>query len=540
MSLGADLTTVPFAPTMRSVPTQVTLERYAEIRAEMEAGALRDDVLSRAGLSADAWTAAQRDWLESMGAEIARGRFELTHRYAQAFVERQRALAAARAPAAHAPSAPATASPPLEESAPRPIEAKPTFLATGAAADTAIPNVPVVRPANPLLSGTMSADVSAFRPALPFDAQAQAAEAPPAPGPQALPAVRRAPAELSGTSMGFAAPKGPALPFAPSVPMSDATLFGLPKALGSEGTADGTLQGVVEPKGPALPFASGAVSSLASPGAGTPATPASAPPVKRAPAELSGTSMGFVAPKGPALPFAPSVPMSDATLFGLPKALGSEGTADGTLQGVVEPKGPALPFVSGAVTPSTSPAPVATPSTTPPVKRAPAELSGTSMGFAAPRGPALPFAGGRPPAESSLQVAHDVIARDGAGPSAAFNAPSALPSSGSAQRLARSAVDVDGTLDSTVAPARVPFASTAEPAPPAGLSLQQYASLCVELAVVPAEAGETLHRYRITAEQRKALDEYWQGRMSADPMVRATFDQAHAAYEAWFVASRAR
>jgi hypothetical protein len=72
------------------------------------------------------------------------------------------------------------------------------------------------------------------------------------------------------------------------------------------------------------------------------------------------------------------------------------------------------------------------------------------------------------------------------------------------------------------------------------LSLEQYASLCVELAVVPGESEEVLRRYQITAEQRKALDDHWQRRIAADPTVWMAFDRAYAAYKAWFVASRGR
>ncbi len=93
--------------------TSVTLERYAEIRAEMEAGRLRDEVLARAGLTSDEWTVAQRAWLEKMGTELERGRFELTNRYTQAFLERQRTFTAALPPAAVAKA-------PLVEEAPPP------------------------------------------------------------------------------------------------------------------------------------------------------------------------------------------------------------------------------------------------------------------------------------------------------------------------------------------------------------------------------------------------------------------------------------
>jgi hypothetical protein len=106
---------------MQPMGTQVTLDGYAGIRAEMEGGRLRDEALARAGLSVEEWTAAQSEWLERMSKEIEHDRFELTNRYAQAFVERQRALQAIRlqpAPLEAAPIQPA----PLEVA---PLEAAP-------------------------------------------------------------------------------------------------------------------------------------------------------------------------------------------------------------------------------------------------------------------------------------------------------------------------------------------------------------------------------------------------------------------------------
>src|SRR5580700_598553 len=96
--------------------TPLTVDRCAEMRAEMEAGWLRDEVLARAGLTVDEWTEAQRAWLEKMGAEIDRGRFELTTRYSQAFLDRQRAIAA---------STPAIAAPAPAEAVPAPAFAAP-------------------------------------------------------------------------------------------------------------------------------------------------------------------------------------------------------------------------------------------------------------------------------------------------------------------------------------------------------------------------------------------------------------------------------
>lgn len=70
----------------------VTLERFAAMRAEMEAGALRDDVLRRDDLDPDAWIEAQKGWLARMGEELGRGRFELTNRYGAAFMGHLRTI----------------------------------------------------------------------------------------------------------------------------------------------------------------------------------------------------------------------------------------------------------------------------------------------------------------------------------------------------------------------------------------------------------------------------------------------------------------
>jgi len=49
------------------------IEGYARLRAEMDAGVLRDDVLARADLGLDEWTNVQNEWLEKMAAELERG-----------------------------------------------------------------------------------------------------------------------------------------------------------------------------------------------------------------------------------------------------------------------------------------------------------------------------------------------------------------------------------------------------------------------------------------------------------------------------------
>ena len=297
----------------------LSLERCAEMRAEMDTGRLRDDVLTRAGVSADEWTVAQRGWLDRMGAELVIGRFELTNSYSKAFLERQRALQAPRPPVddgGRAPKPPVddggrAPKPPVDDGgrAPKPPAAtlSPTVLPVPAAPLGALlPPEPLPVPSlGGTASGAPSPWVAAPPAPLPF---APAAATPPQSPPGASPApppppVKRAPAALSGTSMGFVAPKGPALPFAKGAPAPP----------------------------PAPP---------------APAAPLAAPPVKRAPAALSGTAMGFIAPRG-ALPFASGTPVAAAAAAEAPNvAADAEG---GTMPATMSPLArPALPFKPGA------------------------------------------------------------------------------------------------------------------------------------------------------------------------------------------------
>jgi len=231
--------------------------------------------------------------------------------------------------------------------------------------------------------------------------------------------------------------------------------------------------------------------------------PAPAPLVSRAPTALTGTSMGFV-----------------------------------------EPKGPTLPFTPGAATAPPTPA-ASTPASAPIVTHASGALSAALMATLTPKGPALPLASGRLSRNASPWAADVRGTLDGvaAGPVAVLpfdpHAPSTLPASGG-PRLARSGADLGGTLDPTPGPARpaLPFAATPEPIPPTGLSLEQYASLCVELADEPARSGDILRRYRVIAEQQKELDDYWQARMAADPSLWSAFNRACGSYKAWLTSTR--
>ncbi len=66
------------------------------------------------------------------------------------------------------------------------------------------------------------------------------------------------------------------------------------------------------------------------------------------------------------------------------------------------------------------------------------------------------------------------------------------------------------------------------------LSIQQYASLCAELALWPERSGEILRRYHVMNEAApRALFEHWQAELAASPEARAAFEEHLASYTAW-------
>ncbi|WP_437964704.1 hypothetical protein WMF04_34210 [Sorangium sp. So ce260] len=188
--------------------TALTLDRYAELRAQIEAGRLRDEVLARAGLTAEEWMAAQRDWLERMGEELEHGCFELTNRYTRAFLEHQRAIVAASPPASAAPVSPAPAPPPSAKAPPRPappglagtapLPDMPALVAslpfTPSAPPGSTPAAPAPpRPAPPGLAGTAPLpDMTALVASLPFTPTPEKRPAPAAPPTEPI-AARTAP-----------------------------------------------------------------------------------------------------------------------------------------------------------------------------------------------------------------------------------------------------------------------------------------------------------------------------------------------------------
>jgi hypothetical protein len=83
-------------------------------------------------------------------------------------------------------------------------------------------------------------------------------------------------------------------------------------------------------------------------------------------------------------------------------------------------------------------------------------------------------------------------------------------------------------------------ADAAGPLLPAGLpdlTIEQYASLRVELEMEPDRVPATLTRYGVPADGRDTLDAHWKARFKEDPVLHMTFARRYAEYIAWFKAN---
>ena len=156
------------------------------------------------------------------------------------------------------------------------------------------------------------------------------------------------------------------------------------------------------------------------------------------------------------------------------------------------------------------------------------DIHGTQLVTDAPKRPALPF---DPTARPTIPAHSDFGER----PTHHGNlVPEGM----------RGFTDVHGTQVASTTPKgpALPFEPSrgAEPAPgsanmgePPALSLEQYASLVVDLAAEPAKRPEILGRYLMSEDQQRRVEASWQSRMAADSRVRAALDQACATYRAW-------
>lgn len=167
-------------------------------------------------------------------------------------------------------------------------------------------------------------------------------------------------------------------------------------------------------------------------------------------------------------------------------------------------------------------------------RRAKGGLAGTSLSVEVPRGLPLPFAPAGTPSEALARAVKEAIQVQGpkrASPDASLAATAAL-------------VDLGAILQALPfakgAPAGSDLSASAALSGPPKLTLEQHASLCVEIAQSPARTIETLARYRITSQEKVVLDQHYRDRIAADPEVRATWERSYQSYHVWLQSNQAR
>lgn len=254
------------------------------------------------------------------------------------------------------------------------------------------------------------------------------------------------------------------------------------------------------PRGPSLPFTQGiAPKEIAE---GTP----DEPKAKRS--SLGETALAVDVPRGSALPFPGETKAAPAPQ---PAPRPAPSPLAGTSLAVDVPRGPALPF-----DPTARPAPgIATPAPhEAKAQRAPVNLGGTSLAVDVPRGPSLPFA-----------------SREATEPQRGSSVPAPPPAPAPAPKRSKL-----GELQLGMEiPKNLPRPRSAY-APP--LTLEQHASLAVELAASPEKTAETLARYRLTPEARAELDAHYREKITASADTRAAWERAYQSYHAWLAANR--
>ncbi|WP_437580666.1 hypothetical protein [Sorangium sp. So ce887] len=155
--------------------------------------------------------------------------------------------------------------------------------------------------------------------------------------------------------------------------------------------------------------------------------------------------------------------------------------------------------------------------------------------------PILPFIAGssppsRPPGGPRASVDHGATVAPGAAARPGGKSADPLPfvSPGPPSAPASRPVPPAG------APAAAAKAADGAAGGPVQFSLEQYASLTVDLALEPERAPETLRRYGLTPAQRTLVDATWTARLAQNPAERSAFEAACGSYRAWRLRSTSR
>jgi hypothetical protein len=141
--------------------------------------------------------------------------------------------------------------------------------------------------------------------------------------------------------------------------------------------------------------------------------------------------------------------------------------------------------------------------------------------------PPLPFAQGVA-AEVALQRAVEHAQATQGAPSATTTLGATRAIDNEISAIARQVVPF------AAAETRPDTASTPDPE----LTLEQHASLHVELDMYPEAAEEILGRYGLTESQHGRLDVGWEAQMALNPKLVAVWEQAMADYRAWLASTR--
>ncbi len=388
--------------------TSITIERFAEIRAEMETGKLREEALLHHHVGVEEWTAASREFLMAMKDELSAGRFELSNRYSTAFLTKQKALSEKNTKTE-------------KNAAPR-----------------AAPLQKVESPAPPALS-----ENNTQRPTYEIAASAPAAFT--APGPVEVRIVPKA----RPATVAFAMPTGPATPF-----QEGDSQTGLANALRH---AEETTS---KEKSTPLPIGAthdeidiSAIRRSVTPFAGGSATPSNPSPASN-PAEPQA-----------ALPAQVSSSPREPQAYGGVAEAGA--TAEVDIKALMKDV-----LVFNSSKPSEKSAPIA-----------------TSAPTSAPAKTGLTFTG-------TTDV--DISA------------------------IARSALAFGTEKPTQQVAAAVPT-----------LTVQQYASMCVDIELNPKDATAILAKYGTNDAGRRVLDIGWSRIFAEQPARKKAFDEAKVAYRTW-------